>query len=207
MNETPAHDFYANRFSEIVGFVPSGPRDFAFNALSTIAIVGAKAFVGGTGLRAPKNVADGKRTSIPIPVMFEVYNRDSWICRYCGTRTVLLPLLNLLSDLFPDVFHFHPHWKTDETDVSFALVGTSCDHGVPHAGRGTGEIDNLVTACWRCNAIKSNHSLESLGWQLRPIRSSVWDGLSGNLEHLARTTGQTTKYSTWIRAINGHTAL
>ena len=37
--------------------------------------------------------------------------------------------------------------------------------------------ENLVTACWLCNGIKADFSLEQLGWILRePVQD--WDGLA-----------------------------
>jgi hypothetical protein len=37
-------------------------------------------------------------------------------------------------------------------------------------------MDNLVTACNPCNAIRADFTLEQLGWQLMPIADSAWDG-------------------------------
>jgi hypothetical protein len=62
---------------------------------------------------------------IAVDVMLAICDRDKWTCRYCGTRTISLPVLNSIADLFPTVFQFDPRWKSDKTDVAFAPAGTA----------------------------------------------------------------------------------
>ncbi len=44
---------------------------------------------------------------------------------------------------------------------------TTMDHIIPRARGGTHEWSNVVAACVRCNAKKSDQTLEELGWVLR----------------------------------------
>src|SRR5437899_12611226 len=40
-----------------------------------------------------------------------IYVRDHFICRYCGQRTILTAIMELVGGLYPDIFPFHPNWK------------------------------------------------------------------------------------------------
>lgn len=52
-----------------------------------------------------------KRPSLGRALMARVYLRDSFICRYCGGRTILTAVMELLATIYPDIFPFHPNWK------------------------------------------------------------------------------------------------
>src|SRR4051794_21613401 len=52
----------------------------------------------------------------PSPqALAEIYDRDRYQCRYCGRKTVLIEVMRLLSELFPEQFPYHRNWKTSET--------------------------------------------------------------------------------------------
>jgi len=65
--------------------------------------------------------------------------------------------MRLLSDLFPEQFPYHRSWKTSETHQAYWSVSATHDHVVP-LSRGGDSLDprNIVTACWPCNARKSD---------------------------------------------------
>jgi 5-methylcytosine-specific restriction endonuclease McrA len=116
-----------------------------------------------------------RRVNVPRAEQVRIYRRDSWTCRYCGLRTVPIPVLRVISSRYPDQFPHHPNWKAGHYHPAYLLVSTSLDHVHPR-GRGGASSDqsNLVTACWPCNSGKADFTLDELGWQLlgvgRPYR-------------------------------------
>src|ERR1700729_582407 len=114
-----------------------------------------------------------------------VFARDSYTCRYCERRTIAPPGLRVVSYAFPEVFRFHPNWKTSETDAAYFVLSTSADHVVPVTRGGCDAISNLVTACWMCNGMKSNYLLSELrDWKVAPISASPWRGLTDYLDSM-----------------------
>jgi len=147
--------------------------------------------------------AEYKRGSIAYTRMAAVFARDNYTCRYCGRRTIALPVLNAIADILPDVLSRDSvAWKPYLTDMVFFKLSTSLDHKQPVTRGGTQEPKNLVTACWLCNSMKQNYALEELEWDLLARPTDPWDGLSGVLEaiveHQSLTKGY---YRTWIRAL------
>jgi 5-methylcytosine-specific restriction endonuclease McrA len=114
----------------------------------------------------PKEVT--KRTVTQAQAL-DVYFRDKFTCRYCGTKVVFPGTLRLMSILIPEDFPYHPNWKTDKTHPAYWELVASCDHLVPVARGGGSGMDNLVTACYRCNSSKANWTVEELGWGARPF--------------------------------------
>lgn len=49
-----------------------------------------------------------------------IYVRDHFVCRYCGQRTILSSIMELIGRLYPDIFSFHPNWKGGVTHPAFA---------------------------------------------------------------------------------------
>lgn len=109
-----------------------------------------------------------------------VYERDRYQCRYCGAKTILIPVMRLLARLFPDEFPMHPNWKTGQTHPAFVFRSATLDHVVPIAGGGAPvSEDNLVTACWGCNRRKGDLTLDELGWEIRSDPTDPdWRGLT-----------------------------
>ncbi|MGH9063909.1 MAG: HNH endonuclease [Acidimicrobiales bacterium] len=50
----------------------------------------------------------GKRSPAPVAVRAEVFGRDHFSCRYCGTRTIAVPVMRAMSAISPDPFPYHP---------------------------------------------------------------------------------------------------
>lgn len=120
-----------------------------------------------------------------------------WASRY------FLPVLRLVSELYPRLFPYHPNWKMTETHVAYWRDTASCDHIKPVARGGSSNMDNLATTCYRCNDTKSNWLLAELGWMLQPIANSSWDGLSSRyLELCLRTPAASSEYHRrWRQAL------
>jgi HNH endonuclease len=133
-----------------------------------------------------------------------VFARDSYTCRYCARHTIALPVLRIVSTVFPSLFRFHPHWKASETDTAYLVLSTSADHVQPVTRGGDDSPSNLVTACWRCNETKENFLLSELrGWELLPTASTSWRGLTEYLEPMMTQAGlQQDRYlRSWLSAI------
>ncbi|OFW61914.1 MAG: hypothetical protein A2Z35_04915 [Actinobacteria bacterium RBG_19FT_COMBO_36_27] len=77
-----------------------------------------------------------KRKYIPKKIRLAVYERDNYMCQYCG------------KDLYEDFL------------VSSGQLAV--DHFVPYIGRGESEINNLFTACKRCNSSKYSKLFSSI---------------------------------------------
>lgn len=120
------------------------------------------------------------RRTPAVPILAAVYERDRYQCRYCGTRTVLTPVMRLLSRAYPHEFPYHPNWKAGEVHPAIEIVSATHDHVDPVARGGDSlEPDNIVTACWVCNSAKGNLAVETLGWTLRDQPGNdPWHGLA-----------------------------
>jgi hypothetical protein len=119
-----------------------------------------------------------------------VWRRDGFRCRYCDGEVIPNSLLELLSDIYPDVFPYHRNWKGGQTHPVVIARSAMVDHVVPgSAGGSWSDEANLVTACNPCNAIKADFTLAQLGWELLPISEDEWDGLTHHYPALWRVAG------------------
>jgi hypothetical protein len=146
-----------------------------------------------------------RRTAVPTRVAAMVFRRDCFCCRYCGQRTILTPIMELVGGLFPDVFPFHPNWKGGLTHPAIILVSPVVDHLRPGAWSGSwADLDNLRTSCWPCNMRKSDLTLEQLGWQEVAVAESDWDGLTGIYAPLWNHAGRPKPayHMRWMRALD-----
>ena len=126
-----------------------------------------------------KSIAFERKSPTPRELA-EIYHRDRYLCRYCGTKTVLTPAMRLISREFPKQFPFHSNWKTNETHPAYWSLSATHDHVVPvsRGGESLGQ-SNLVTACWPCNSRKSGLLLGDIGFELRDVPAeSTWGGLA-----------------------------
>jgi hypothetical protein len=146
------------------------------------------------------------RANVPRSTAIEVYRRDSWTCRYCGMRTIPIPVLRVLSSLYPQDFPHHPNWKAGLYHPAYLLLTTSLDHVRP-GGRGGSwaSKENLVTACWPCNTGKADLTLEELAWELLGVDvvRSEWDGLTGPYPELWQLAGEPEEpyHRPWLRLL------
>ena len=144
-----------------------------------------------------------RRPSLSRSVAARVYVRDGFHCRYCGRRVIPTVIMELLGGLYPESFPFHPAWKGGMTHPAILSRSPVVDHVVPGSSGGDwGEEGNLVTACWPCNAAKADLSLEQLGWRLRPIPVTEWDGLTSTYQALWRAAGEPKPrlHAAWLKA-------
>ncbi len=146
-----------------------------------------------------------KRPSLPRPLQGKVLRRDNFHCRYCNGRVIPPGIMELVGELYPDYFPFHPNWKAGETHPAFLSRSATVDHLNPGSRGGSwSDPDNLVTACWPCNSRKADFSLDQLGWDLRPIdEADNWDGLTCYYRRLWEAAGEPkpTLHRPWMHAL------
>ncbi|MEA2202494.1 MAG: hypothetical protein QOI89_3116 [Solirubrobacteraceae bacterium] len=153
---------------------------------------------------APLEIA--RRPSLSRELRCRVFKRDHFMCRYCGGKTILTPVMELLARLYPDIFPFESDaWRGGVTHPAFAARSPMVDHIVP--GRLGGDwtaIDNLATACNPCNAIKADFTLEQLGWRQRPVPATDWAGLTEHYAALWQRAGRPDqqRHLAWFRDLD-----
>jgi len=111
----------------------------------------------------------------------------------------------LLGVIFPKHFPYHPNWKAGQTHPAVAAYSSVVDHEVAGSLGGAWlEESNLATACWPCNARKGDLTLEQLGWELRAVAESSWDGLTSFYRQLWEIAGRPTAeaHPEWLRALS-----
>lgn len=186
---------FVDRFENVVDLVVERQSDEATESLRAISRVGLD------------------HAQPPLARQAAIFARDRYSCRYCGTRTILIPVMYTISALYGSIFKAHRHWRRDETDIAYWTYATSLEHIVPTQHGGTNEVTNLATACWRCNALKGSATLEQIGWTLRPVSDRPWDGLGSRLPELLTVLDETpyleglmkstrSYFEGWIEAIN-----
>ncbi len=143
-----------------------------------------------------------KRPALPRATRCKIFRRDDFSCRYCGGKTILTPVMQLLGGLYPRL----PVHVTRVADRAYA----PSDH-LSQSVRGSRlpwrprrkwtEESNLVTACNPCNAIKGDFTLEQLGWELQDAEDDGWDGLVGLYRALWQAAGQPDRryHTGWMR--------
>ena len=141
-----------------------------------------------------------------MSVIASVYARDHYQCRYCGERVILTAVMRLVSRLYPELFPYHPNWKTGSTHPAFVSRSATLDHVQPIADGGD-PLDraNLVTACWGCNRRKGDLRLDELGWSLIEPSIRNWHGLTELFRPLWAAAGRpplSEAERAWMRAVD-----
>jgi hypothetical protein len=134
-------------------------------------------------------------------VIASIYRRDRFRCRYCGCKVIPVQVMRLIGYLLPEGFPYHPNWKGGETHPALASRSAILDHVLAWSAGGRNDPDNLACACWVCNQVKGDLSLEQLGWELLPIsQDDEWDGLTRYYRRLWELTGepQTSEHPLWL---------
>lgn len=126
------------------------------------------------------------RPYTPVALRRQVFDRDHFVCRYCGLSTIDSRVPKILRDLLgPEVVSWG---ASDRLRQGTALAAwTQYDHVVPIAMHGRDEEQNLVTACACCNFGKDQYTLAELGLDDPRDRLPIadpWDGLTSLLPPL-----------------------
>ncbi len=172
----PQSDDYPDHLERVLSALVDHGRDAGERELRPIAY-------------PPREAA--RKRAVTRPAMARIFRRDHFVCRYCNGKTILTPLMELLGALYPDSFPYQSDaWRAGVTHPAVIARSPAVDHVDPVAHGGSNHDDNLVTACWLCNAIKSDFTLELIGWELQPIPASGWDGLTRFYRRLWELAGQ-----------------
>jgi len=203
---TPRED-YVDRLARVVAAILNGDQERAEKELAPISALRgkpAKTELLPTLPRSGWPLSTHPTTrNPPNRVLARLYASDSYTCVYCGRRTVFRGLLRLLTLRFPAAFPLHPYWKLAETHRAYWDISTSVDHIHPVSRGGDWQaIENLATACYRCQDQKSNRYLSELGWELRRPEPSGWRGLTEHYRDLWTLVGEPGgDHRDWIRCI------
>lgn len=109
----------------------------------------------------------------------EQFRRDGFIDRYTGEKLLNPGALKLISFFYPEEFPYQAHWKMTDTHIAYMELIPTIDHIFPVSIGGEDNEENWVTTSMKKNAIKSNWTLDELGWDLYPAGNiDKWDGLT-----------------------------
>ena len=109
----------------------------------------------------------------------QVFARDGYRCRFCGSRVILKQAREKFSEALPEA----ARWGStrDERHCGLATLLASIDHILPYKRGGNHEPSNLVTACTPCQFGRNRWTLEEVEIEdprnYPPIVDD-WDGLS-----------------------------
>jgi 5-methylcytosine-specific restriction endonuclease McrA len=119
-----------------------------------------------------------------------VFRRDGWLCRWCGRPVIFAPALKYLDRFARDsgfagpLAYHDDHWTRRNAPL-LDHMGAVIDHIAAHSQGGPDVLENLATACNKCNASKSDSA--SGDFSRRSPRQRIkgkygepenWDGLS-----------------------------
>jgi 5-methylcytosine-specific restriction endonuclease McrA len=165
--------------------------------------IGEQPPVDDTGDFPPRHTK--QHPHVKPDVQVRVFQRDKWLCRYCGKPVIFPPSMKFLQQYvknrLPDANL--AYWSfTYRRDASPLLdeLAVVVDHVHAFSAGGGIEESNLATACNKCNMRKSNMGETEFRKKnpLRPIKSAhgepvYWDGFSTlflvlGVEHLLELT-------------------
>ncbi len=140
-----------------------------------------------------------KHVPLPKAVQVAVFHRDLWLCRWCKRPVIFAPVMKYLKRelgesgvVGPQPAYYHAHWTREGAPLLDEL-GAVIDHVEAVAKGGLNDLDNLATACNKCNARKSDAAQHEVMKKLKPkpIKGKYgepqnWDGLSSLFVMLAR---------------------
>ena len=105
------------------------------------------------------------RHVISKKLQIEVFRRGRWLCHWCGRPVIFAPALKYLERFArstgfsgPLAYH-HAHWTRRDAPL-LDYMGAVIDHREAHSKGGNDATDNLITACCKCNALKSDAKWE-----------------------------------------------
>jgi 5-methylcytosine-specific restriction endonuclease McrA len=116
----------------------------------------------------------------PAKLQKQVFERDSYHCRYCGGKLIsqefLITFIKRLNS---------PLFSRGETNLNthgiIHLTWPVADHVIPWNKGGRTSLDNLVSSCAPCNYGKDGYTIKQLGMIdpfERPVKISDWDGFN-----------------------------
>jgi 5-methylcytosine-specific restriction endonuclease McrA len=146
--------------------------------------------------------------ALSMKIKLSVFQRDKWICYYCGRPVVFHPSMRLFQEFVKksgfDCGYYHRNW-TNAYSPLLDHLGAVIDHIRPIAKGGKDTKGNLRTSCNKCNASKNSRNENKLP-PLRQVKGkygppSKWDGLSAIFMVLAKQIELTAQEKRWLVAI------
>ena len=113
----------------------------------------------------------------------EVFERDSYRCRYCGLRIIAKEVFAEYSRIVGSDNFSVDRENSKRNGLTLGLRGVA-DHVQPYASGGETNIDNLVTSCYSCNFGKAGYTLEQIGIFDPRLKQPANDGWLGLTEFL-----------------------
>jgi 5-methylcytosine-specific restriction endonuclease McrA len=118
----------------------------------------------------------------PAKLQKQVFERDSYHCRYCGGKLISQEFLKTFIKRLNS-----PLFSRGETNLNthgiIHLTWPVADHVIPWNKGGRTSLDNLVSSCAPCNYGKDGYTIEQLGMDdpfERIAKNSSWDGFNEN---------------------------
>jgi 5-methylcytosine-specific restriction endonuclease McrA len=109
-----------------------------------------------------------------------IFLKDGFIDRYTGLQVWHLCALRLFAEFMPDLLPYHKNGRLDQCHILHWDLSPAVDHIVPVTRGGGHDPKNWITTSWGKNTIKSNMSLDELGWNTYPGGDlKDWDGGTG----------------------------
>jgi 5-methylcytosine-specific restriction endonuclease McrA len=142
--------------------------------------------LGGANYSMPRRQAPP-----PKELQVSVFRRDHWLCRLSERPVIFAPAMKYFEREVRNagyngkLAYFHPNFTRNGAPLLDALAAV-IDHVEALARGGSGGIDDLVTACNKCNMRKSDLSMDDYRKKEpkpKPIRGKYgeavdWDGFS-----------------------------
>jgi 5-methylcytosine-specific restriction endonuclease McrA len=116
------------------------------------------------------------RGALPKALRLAVFRRDRWLCSWCERPVIFAPAMKFLerevrfAGNIQEFAFYHTHWTRANAPLLDELDAV-VDHVEAFSRGGKDSVDNLITACNRCNGRKSAALLEA--WHARPKRKPV----------------------------------
>src|ERR1700722_8459848 len=130
------------------------------------------------------------RRAMPKELQVFIFRRDRWLCRWCGRPVIFAPALRFIERWTrqcgfdaPLAYH-HERWRRDKAPL-LDHMGAVIDHIEAHRRGGLAQVENLATACNKCNTRKNDALVEEFQSKspLHRVRGEYgepehWDGFS-----------------------------
>jgi 5-methylcytosine-specific restriction endonuclease McrA len=106
----------------------------------------------------------------------KLFQRDGYVCRYCGIRVLDPRVAAQMQLLFGEADMQFAQNKGLKIEHVGNLWVASDDHIVARQVGGRSALSNLVTACLPCNGAKGSYLLQNLGLDFPAPATDAWDG-------------------------------
>jgi 5-methylcytosine-specific restriction endonuclease McrA len=162
-----------------------------------------------------KAKAGKARCPLSKTLQIAVFRRDGWLCCWCKRPVIFAPVMKYLEREIrvagncDPLAYYHAHWTRHGAPL-LDLLGAVIDHIEAFSAGGTDDIENLATACSKCNGRKNAATLDR--WGERPMENPIkgkygepqhWDGLSSLFVVLAdrQASALTASERAWLQVL------